>query len=165
MRNDMSTVDPVLVQRDRLMKHWDHFWPLFFSHTGCFGKDWHILFSVLSYKINSIFLPSTINPSFTFSMTRLLIKIQNTPGQGIHEIEGCIMMYLYLRFLHFLSSVMKCRGRLSFVWLKLSRRVRWSQKCRLQCPMAFLNQVQYTSQYTTLWKLLEQIKWSKTRWR
>lgn len=138
---------------------------MIFSHTGCFGKDWHILFSVLSYKINLIFLPSTINTSFTFSMTRLLIKIQNKLWQGIHKIEGCIMIYLDLKFLCFLSSVMKCRGILSFVSLELSRQVRWSQKCRLQWPLAFLNQVQYSSQYTTLNELLEQTKWSETRWR
>lgn len=165
MRNDMSVVDPVLVQRDRLMKHWDHFWPLIFSNTGWFGKDWHTLFPVLSYKINLIFLPPTINPSFTFSTARLLIKIQNTLWQGIHEIEGCRMIYLYLKFLLFLPSVTKCRVILSFIWFKLSRQVRWSQKCRLRCPVAFLNQVQYNSQCTTLKELLEQIKWSETRWR
>lgn len=68
------------------------------------------------------------------------------------------MIYLDLKFLRFLSSVMKCRGILSFVSLELSRQVRWSQKCRLQCPLAFLNQVQYSSQYTTLNELLEQTK-------
>jgi len=36
------------------------------------------------------------------------------------------MIYLYLKFLLSLSSVMKCGGILSFIWLKLSRHVRQS---------------------------------------
>lgn len=148
-----------LVQRDSLIKHKDLFWPLIFSNTGSLID---ICFS-LSYEIILIFFSLALNPFFTFSVTRLVIKIQNTLWQGIHEIEGCIMIDLYLKVLLFLSSVMKWRSTLRCIWL--SRQVRWSQKCRLQCPVAFLNHMQYTSHYTTLKELLEQRKWSETRWR
>lgn len=136
----------------------DRFWPLIFSHTGYFGKDWH---SVQTYKMSSI-LTSTMYTYFTFSVTRLLNKMQSTLWQNIHETEGCTVTYLYLKFLPFLFSVMKCRGILGFIHLKLSKQVRWSQKSSLQCPVAFLNQVQYNSLYTTF---REQIKWNETSWR
>lgn len=63
----------------------------------------------------------------------------------IHEIEGCIMIYLYLKVLPFLSPAVKCRG-IQFYLIKFRQTGQMVTEMQSKVPCGNLNLVQHTSQ-------------------